>query len=230
MRAFSRAFSTADSRRKQRPSQWRFFALICIGQMLITSPAIANSFERDGIFTQTGKKYVDFRPIPKWSNLLERFEAEERRDQDCRRHGAGRCPYDRWKRTIDTLRFKSKAAQVSGVNEFANQWRYVADAANWGQEDYWAIPGEFFRKAGDCEDYAFVKFMSLRALGFSNDELRLVVVEDLKHNSQHTVVLVELHGRVLQLDNQIDQVIPAESVHHYKPIYAANEQAWWLYR
>jgi predicted transglutaminase-like cysteine proteinase len=203
--------------------------LICIGQMLVASPVIANSFDRDGVFAQTGKQFSDFRPIPKWSNLLERFAIEERRDQDCRRRGASHCPYDRWKRAIDSLKFKSKAAQVRGVNEFANQWRYVADTTNWDQEDYWAIPGEFFRKAGDCEDFAFVKFMSLRALGFTNDELRLVVVEDLKLNTQHAVTLVELNGRVVQLDNQIDQVVPAKTIRHYKPIYAANEHAWWLY-
>lgn len=197
--------------------------------MVLASPVIANSFERDGIFGQAGKKFLDFQPVPKWSSLLKRFKAEEQNDQDCRRRGTSRCTYDRWKRTIDGLKLKSKSAQIRAVNEFANQWQYVADTTNWGQEDYWAIPGEFFRKAGDCEDYAFVKFMSLRALGFSNDKLRMVIVEDLKLNIHHTVILVELHGRVLQLDNQIDQVIPAETVSYYKPIYAVNENAWWLY-
>lgn len=71
--------------------------------------------------------------------------------------------------------------------------------------------------------------MSLRALGFSNDELRLVVVENLNNGVQHTVILVDFHGRVLQLDNRVDQVVRAKTVHHYKPIYAANENAWWLY-
>lgn len=227
--ARSRAFSTRHCPHKQRPYRVLFLLLIGIGSILFAGPAIGNSFERDGVFAQTGRKFDDLRPIPKWSNLLERFKAEERSDQECRRRGATRCPYDNWKRTIDALRIKDKATQIRAVNEFANQWQYVADTANWGQEDYWAVPGEFFRKAGDCEDYAFVKFMSLRALGFSNDELRLVVVENLNNGVQHTVILVDFHGRVLQLDNRVDQVVRAKTVHHYKPIYAANENAWWLY-
>ena len=148
---------------------------LAIASLSTASIAQASSFERDGIFGKTGKLFTNFRPIPKWPELLERYRAEERKDRNCRQSGRGRCPYTEWTRTIERLRGKDKATQVREINRFANNWRYVTDPVNWGKDDYWATPGQFFKKNGDCEDYAIVKFMSLRALGFSNDELRLVV-------------------------------------------------------
>jgi predicted transglutaminase-like cysteine proteinase len=212
------------------PHWLRLLLLLLAAQLALAAPAIADAFQSEGVFGQSGKRFNNFRPIPKWPKLLERYRAEERKDQRCRASGRNRCPYDEWKRTIERLRNKNKAAQVREINEFANNWDYITDPVNWGQEDYWATPGEFFRKAGDCEDYAIVKFMSLRALGFSNDELRLAVVDDLNLDVPHSVTLVELYGRVMLLDNQIKRVVPAKTVRHYKPVFAANEDAWWLYQ
>jgi len=120
--------------------------------------------------------------------------------------------------------------QIREVNTFANTWKYITDPVNYGKPDYWATPGEFFAKAGDCEDYGIVKFMSLRALGFSNDDLRLVAVQDLNLGVGHAVTVVFHDGRYLLLDNQIKQVIDTRAVGHYRPVFAVNEEAWWLFK
>ncbi len=190
----------------------------------------AQHFDKVAVFGRAGKKFTNFRPIPQWTRLLKRYRDEERRDARCRGSQRKRCAYSEWKALLDSLRGKDRQQQVVEVNDFANNWRYITDPINWGVEDYWATPGEFFAKAGDCEDYAIVKFVSLRALGFRNEQLRLVAVTDLNLNVGHAVTLVALHGRTLLLDNQIEQVISAKSVHHYKPVYSANEIAWWLYK
>ncbi len=59
--------------------------------------------------------------------------------------------------------------QIQAVNQFLNQWQYKTDEQNYGQRDYWAAPLEFLRRSGDCEDYAIVKYVSLRQLGFAAD-------------------------------------------------------------
>lgn len=224
---------TLRCRRKQ---PWpRLLLALLIIQLALVSLSVANraeaeSFDRDGIFGKTGKLFTNFRPVPKWTQLLERYRAEERKDKNCRATGRGRCPYSEWTQAIERLRGKDKATQVREVNRFANNWRYITDPVNWNKDDYWATPGEFFKKNGDCEDYAIVKFMSLRALGFTNDELRLAVVDDLNLKVAHSVTLVELDNRIMLLDNQIKRVVPARSVRHYKPVYAANEDAWWLFK
>ncbi|NEV61158.1 transglutaminase-like cysteine peptidase [Thiorhodococcus minor] len=182
------------------------------------------------IFGLSGKRFTNFKPIPKWQTLLERYRAEEAKDARCRRLQLGDCPYTEWKGLIDKLKYRDRMTQLREVNDFANRWRYIEDRVNWGVEDYWETPGEFFAKAGDCEDFAIVKFMSLRALGFSNDELLLVAVKDQNLGIGHAVTLVSLHGETLLLDNQVKDVRPAKRVRHYQPVFSANETSWWLYR
>lgn len=181
-------------------------------------------------FGRVGKRFSNFLPIPQWSGVLERYRKEQRADADCRSGHRGNCPYTEWTAFVDGLRAKDPYTQVQEVNAFANRWRYITDIVNWGVEDYWETPGEFFGKSGDCEDYAIVKFMSLRALGFGNDALRLVAVMDLDLKVGHAVTLVDVDGQTLVLDNQVKRVIPASSVHHYKPVFSANETTWWLFK
>ncbi len=182
------------------------------------------------LFGRPGKLFTNFRPIPQWTTLLERYRAEERRNATCRSGQEDSCPYTQWRRMIDRVRNLDRMSQIREVNRFANTWRYITDPVNYGKEDYWATPGEFFTKAGDCEDYGIVKFMSLRALGFSNQTLRLAAVQDMNLGVGHAVTIVFHDGRQLLLDNQIQQVIDTSAVRHYKPVFSANEDVWWLYR
>ncbi|MBK5940067.1 transglutaminase-like cysteine peptidase [Halochromatium roseum] len=200
---------------------------LSFSSLLLANTAAAEHFESAGIFGESGKQFTNFRPIPKWQDVLKRFRIEQRRQRDC---DSGGCRDDHdWMQTLDRLRGKDRAVQVREVNRFANNWRYITDPTNWNQDDYWSTPDEFLKKHGDCEDYAIIKFLSLRALGFSNDDLRLVVIKDLNLGVAHSVTLVRLNDRIMMLDNQIDRVIPANAVKHYKPIFAANEEAWWLF-
>jgi predicted transglutaminase-like cysteine proteinase len=121
-------------------------------------------------------------------------------------------------------------AQIEAVNAVMNRARYITDQVNWGMSDYWATPAEFFWKDGDCEDFAIAKFMSLRALGFPNDTLRIVVVQDLNLKTPHAVLAVHLEQGWLLLDNQVSQVVELRRVHHYQPIFSLNETSWWLHR
>lgn len=213
------------------PGGWQRWLLAVLLLLLGMGFAQASDDLSSGrIFGQTGRKFTNFRPIPQWSELLERYREEERRDSRCRESGQGNCPYTDWMRLIERLRGQDRTTQIREVNNFANRWSYITDPVNWGVEDYWATPAEFFRKAGDCEDYAIVKFMSLRALGFRNEELSLAAVQDLNLRVGHVVTLVSMGGRVMVLDNQIKQVVPTTTIRHYKPVYAANENAWWLFK
>ena len=131
---------------------------------------------------------------------------------------------------IQPLRGKPKDVQIEEVNNFANQRTYITDPRNWGEDDYWATPGEFIAKFGDCEDYAIIKYLSLRNLGFTDDELRLVAVKDLNLKVGHAVLVVFFKGKVLLLDNQIKKVVDTSIVHHYEPVFSINQTYWWRHR
>lgn len=191
---------------------------------------MADAFDRDGIFGETGKEFNSLRGLPKWPEMLERYRSEQRATQQCRKSGRGTCGYAPWRRIVSELRGQGKAVQVREINRFVNQRPYITDPTNWGSEDHWATPEEFFEKAGDCEDFAVTKFLGLRELGFKNDELRVVAVQDRKRGVNHTVTLVQLGDEILLLDNEINDVLPASSIRHYEPVFAANEDAWWLFK
>ena len=139
------------------------------------------------------------------------------------------CVPVRWTSFLDSVRNQSRRAQLNAVNQWANAKPYVEDWTNWHVADYWETPGEFLARGGDCEDYAIAKYFSLVRLGFSPDDLRLVVVQDTKLNVFHAVLAARVDGTVWLLDNQISRVVPMEVVIQYAPIYSLNERGWWMH-
>ena len=71
-----------------------------------------------------------------------------------------------------------------------NKAKYITDKNNWGRKDYWETPGEFMANFGDREDYAIIKFLSLKLLGFKDEDLRVVAVKDLNLKIGHAVLIV----------------------------------------
>jgi predicted transglutaminase-like cysteine proteinase len=170
-------------------------------------------------------------PFQKWTGVLAR-QMEERPlyDGPCTSRRFNRCHLQEWRQLLLDIAAKDPIAQLEAVNTFMNRAPYVTDPVNYGVPDYWATPLQFMNKDGDCEDYAIAKFVSLRQLGFRNGQMRVVVLDDLNLGVAHAILVVYLDGRAFVLDNQIAQVVPAEIIRHYRPVYSINEDAWWLHR
>ncbi len=167
----------------------------------------------------------------KWQGALARyFDERKLADQPCTSSLFNRCHLKEWQAFLAGQQGRPKRAQVEAVNDFMNRQRYLTDPRNYNTSDYWATPFEFLNRDGDCEDYAIAKFMSLRALGFENDEMRVVVVQDLNLRLGHAILAVYIDGEALILDNQVLQVVRSTSIRHYKPIYSINENYWWLHQ
>lgn len=194
-------------------------------------PAEAAPPARDSFFRTREFQRDNLEPFPKWTSALERyFEERGKRDGACSERMFNRCHWDKWQAMLAEAKDQKPLAQLRTVNAFFNEHAYITDPINWGVEDYWASPGQFLSKDGDCEDYAISKYLSLRALGWPADNLRLVVLQDLNLRIPHAVLVVLHDGRYLVLDNQIEQVVDESAIRHYKPIYSLNEKAWWLHR
>ncbi len=140
------------------------------------------------------------------------------------------CAEERLTRLLAALADKPLADQLSAINRFFNRAPYVLDPVNWGVPDYWASPGQFAAKDGDCEDYAIAKYLALRRLGVPARAMRVVVLEDRNLNTDHAVLAVrDPEGQIWILDNQTPVVVKAERIRHYRPVYSINEEAWWLH-
>lgn len=196
-------------------------------------PAAANTTAGGfpSIFNSRTTQSSNIAMFPKWGGALSRYFSERQlADAPCTSSLFNQCHLKEWKEFLASLRGKSKMSQVRAVNAYMNRQRYFTDPRNYGVKDYWATPVQFLKRNGDCEDYAIAKFISLRALGFTNRELRIVVLQDLNLRVGHAILVVHLEGQALVLDNQVRSVVRAETIRHYRPIYSINEHNWWMHR
>lgn len=167
----------------------------------------------------------------KWNGVLARFRAEQRSAAvDCAPRSSGVCAPAVWRALVEELRPLDLRAKVERVNAEINRHPYVPSMRNWGESNHWETPFEFFRKSGQCQDYAVTKYLLLRAAGVPADRLRVVVLYDTRLGLDHAVTVAYVDHQALMLDNQIPDVVPVESIDHYQPYYSINEQGWWLHR
>lgn len=191
--------------------------------ILILSANTANA----GLFGSLEKKNRDLIDFPKWTEMLQRFNQEETEiTKNCNKSN---CHKNDWLTFIDKEKSLnlSKMDIIKSVHSYINSVKYIEDNKLWNQSDYWATPFEFIAKGGDCEDFAIAKFLTLRKLGFSNDEMRIVVLNDRINNRLHSVLIVYIDNKPMLLDNEIPVIVPANDIRHYDPIYSINETTWW---
>ena len=166
----------------------------------------------------------DTSAFKKWMVMIDRFAAPL--------HSALPLPpgVAEWRDEIESLKGLPRREQVRRVNDFLNQIEYVDDRSAYGEKGYWnATPERFFSGGGDCKDYAIAKYVSLRALGFTDKELRVAVVQDTLKNIAHAILIFYSGGEGYVLDNQNKKIEPIEAVNRYQPYFSINETAWWLH-
>jgi predicted transglutaminase-like cysteine proteinase len=149
------------------------------------------------------------------------------------RYGASKLNdfYD-WHETINEGRDLDDYDRLLLANEFANRRiAFTSDLKHWNTLDYWATPIESLGTgAGDCEDYAIFKYMTLVGMGMNEQKLRLMYVRALTYDEPHMVLIYfETPSSLpLVLDNLNRKVLSANRRPDLKPIYSFNGQGLWL--
>lgn len=146
--------------------------------------------------------------------------------------GYGKERLQEWADLIEHGDGLSEQEQLRAVNAFFNRsLLFIDDARNWQQVDYWATPVEALVKgAGDCEDYAIAKYLTLRRLGIDNQKLRITYVKALELNQAHMVLTwyATPTSDPLVLDNLTIEIRPASQRRDLLPVYAFNAEGLWL--
>lgn len=165
----------------------------------------------------------------KWDDMLNRYTTEQSVvPPPCRGPGYDACHYPDWVKFMESASALDPMAQLQAVARYFDGARYIEDMPNWGVNDYWATPGQFMDRDGDCEDFAIAKYATLIHLGWPEDRLRIVYVTDMNLNVGHVVLAAEVNGQTLILDNQArNQLVPQERIRHYKPTYSLSGDQWW---
>ena len=164
----------------------------------------------------------------KWTETMARYERERPREKAlCE---AGDCALVRWREFLETLRGQPPLRQLAAVNAYLNRVAYRTDQDNYGAEDYWATPRELFARGGDCEDYAIAKYLSLRALGWPAERLRVAVVHDNARDLVHAALIAYHGGDAYVLDIEFPAVTDHRKIARYAPIFSISENGWWSYK
>lgn len=131
---------------------------------------------------------------------------------------------------IEPARKFSRERQIAYVQaEVHRRVRWMSDATEWGQHDYWASAAETLeRGAGDIEDRAIVKMQALKGLGFPPRDLFLTIGRDAV-GGPATVLIVRLGGRHYMLDDSGGAPVATEQRAEFQPMVTLGHGGSWVH-
>ncbi len=160
----------------------------------------------------------------------------------------------KWVDLLNQNKQLDELEKLNKVNRFFNQIPYMTDTEHWGSDDYWATPVQLLASnAGDCEDYAIAKYMSLVKLGVKEEKLRITYVKAAGRNQLNMRALLtgkapantslglssdEAHmvlsyyanpnAEPLILDNLKENIMSASQRSDLTPVYSFSGDSVWL--
>ena len=101
----------------------------------------------------------------------------------------------------------------------------ASDAAQWGVSDHWSPPFETLQSSrGDCEDYAILKYLVLRAAGLSDDDVKVIVLKNVFPDEDHAAVAARVDGEWLILDNRTLTLVRDTDLTRATPRFVLDQQ------
>lgn len=190
-------------------------ALLCF---IAPSPTWADSH---AILGSNPIKRFPSSQLPQWQHILDTQLQESYNSQSTK--------VQKWNEFIESIQNKPKLRQLMRVNLWFKQFPYKQDNWIYDQDDYWTTPVEFLTKGGDCEDYAIIKYISLRKLGFAAEAMKIAMVYDIYSGTDHSFLIVNHDGTDFVLDSREKMVVARYMKTRYKPHYTFNENHVWTY-
>ena len=166
-------------------------------------------------------------------SLAVAFDTAQLRQQLTTRFGQARIElFDRWLQTVTDARDLGEPTKLKRINDFINRnIVFEDDRSIWDQSDYWATPLETIGQGrGDCEDFAIIKYLSLRRAGIASDKLRLIYVKATLKTPDGPIQVAHMVlayyatpiAEPLLLDNLDSTIRPASKRPDLKPVFSFN--------
>lgn len=136
-----------------------------------------------------------------------------------------------WRDLINSNLRNSELEKLRAVTDFFNAVPYESDQEVWNTPNFWANPLEFLGKdAGDCEDYAIAKYLTLKAMGVPSSKMRIVYVVSNQLKRPHMILAYyeTSHSQPLILDSITSQILYASERPDLRPVYMFSEDAIWV--
>jgi predicted transglutaminase-like cysteine proteinase len=104
-------------------------------------------------------------------------------------------------------------SRIGHINRAVN---YSIRVTNNRSPEKWSTPlTALARGAGDCKQFAIVKYAALSAAGYGADDLRILIVEDKTLYRPHAVVAVRDRARWLILNNRSLAIVELKDFLNY---------------
>lgn len=142
-----------------------------------------------------------------------------------------------WQANIAEAKKVSELEKLRKVNDFINRSvEFDDDVSIYNYSDYWATPLETIGKGrADCEEFAIIKYFSLKDAGIPFSKLRLIYVkarldEPGGARMQAHMVLAYYatpNAEPLVLDNLVPDIQPASQRRDLQPVFSFNSEAIW---
>jgi predicted transglutaminase-like cysteine proteinase len=101
----------------------------------------------------------------------------------------------------------------------------ASDEAQWGVSDRWSPPFETLQSnRGDCEDYATLKYLALRAAGLAPEDVKIVILKNVFPDEDHAAVAVRVDGEWLILDNRTLTLVRDTDLMRAIPRFVLDQQ------
>src|SRR6266545_2136687 len=163
----------------------------------------------------------------KWADLQSRIQSEQETLAACRA-GFANCPAAarRFLQIVELGRQRQGRARLAEINRAVNfSIRPVSDWAQYGVSDFWSSPlVTLSAGAGDCEDYAVLKYVALHEAGIAPNDLRLLIVYDPRRRTNHAVVAVHLEEEWLILDSHTLIMVASSDARYYRPLFVLDHR------
>ena len=164
----------------------------------------------------------------KWRDVLAHIDLEKETLAACRASPDACSPAARrLLQLVELSRQRAGRARVGEINRAVNlSIRATSDWSQYGVDDFWSAPlATIETGAGDCEDYAILKYLALREAGISPDDLRLLIVSYPRRRTIHAVLAVHLDEEWLLLDNLTMVMVNSLEATQYRPLIALDYHA-----
>jgi predicted transglutaminase-like cysteine proteinase len=199
-----------------------FITILLSGTIFLSDVKFAHAEKHTDVLPPAIHYSASIGNLPKWERIINFYEMANLTTPSSE--------YKNWWNVILSLRNDHPADQISKVNKWANKFPYKQDNWIYGRDDHWATPSEFLKNGGDCEDYAIIKYMTLRRLGLRADQMKITMVYDIYSGTDHAYLVVKYGGQSFILDSREDSTDPAIFKKRYKPHYAFNEKGIWTFK
>ena len=197
----------------------------------IAGETVSAGITEKGLFGMVEISSDNLEALPRWQKVMESFPALaaaaaacDEKIEDCKSQ-----QMTLWRTKIAELEREDKRIKMDGINRFLNGWKHNASEPGNGSDTEWVTPLEFLSNGGGSRDFAVMKYISLKELGFDPASMRIVIANDVLRNETHGLLSVELRGKRYILDSINNTIFDDHHINYYLPLYSVNETTRWAH-